>query len=132
MNEVAAAPKWMTWVGWFLTILPAGLFIVFGVMGVINPKMSSEGLVQYGYPENVATPLAIIQVVCGLLYIIPQTTVLGVILYTAYLGGAVATHVRAGESSWYMAVIFGVVVWAGIWLRCGRVRALIPIRKRAE
>ncbi len=128
-ETTTANPKWMTRVGWIMTVLPAGMFIVFGMMGVINPKMSSEGLVQFGYPENVAVPLAIIQIVCGLTYVIPQTSVLGAILYTGYLGGAVATHVRAADNQWFMAVIFGVVVWGALFLRDARIRALIPIRK---
>ena len=122
-------PKWMTWVGWIMTVLPVAMFIMGGVMGLTKQKTAVDGLVQYGYPENVGVILAGVQLACALLYIIPQTSVLGAILFTGYLGGAVATHVRAGESNWYIAVIFGVVVWGGLFLRDARVRALIPYRK---
>ncbi len=77
---------------------------------------------QQGYPDNAVVPVVIVEIVCALIYAIPQTAVLGAILLTGYLGGAVATHVRAGESTWYIAVIVGVVVWLGLLLRDARLR----------
>ena len=82
---------------------------------------------KHGYAERVVVPLIIVQVVCALLYVIPQTAVLGAVLITGWLGGAVATHVIAGER-WFFPVIFGIVVWLGLFLRDRRVRALLPLR----
>jgi len=127
-STTTANPKWMTRVGWIMTILPAGMFIMGSMMGLTGQEQATEGLMQYGYPENVGIPLAVVQLACALLFLIPQTSVLGAILYTGYLGGAVATHVRAGESNWY----FGVVVWGGLFLRDSRIRALIPLRKSRD
>ena len=74
-------------------------------------------------------PGLIIEAACLILYIIPQTAVLGAILLTAYLGGAVITHARVGEPNWIVPVIVGVVFWLGLWFRDPRVRALAPIRR---
>jgi len=69
--------------------------------------------------------------VCTVLYLIPLTSVLGAILLTGYLGGAVATHVRAGEGlfSLVFPIIFGVLIWLGLYLRDDRLRALVPLRR---
>ena len=89
-----------------------------------------EGMEKYGYPAGTDKVLVVLQAICAVLYLIPQTAVLGAILFTGYLGGAVATHVHASESSWYMAVGVGVLVWGGLFLRDPRIRALIPLRKK--
>jgi hypothetical protein len=67
------------------------------------------------------------ELVCTETYVIPWTSVLGAILLTGYLGGAIATHVRIGEP-FYGPLVLGVLVWGGLYLRCKRVRALIPLR----
>jgi hypothetical protein len=64
---------------------------------------------------------------CTIIYAIPQTAFLGALLLTAYLGGATASHVRIGEP-FYLPIIFGVLVWAGLFLRIDRLRTLIPLR----
>jgi hypothetical protein len=81
-----------------------------------------------GYPADRARAIAIAEISCVVLYLIPQTAVLGAILMTGYLGGAVATHVRVHDS-FLGPAIFGVVVWLGLYLRDSRIRALLPIRR---
>ena len=83
-----------------------------------------------GWPTSVALVVAVLELGSLALYLIPQTAVLGAILLTGYLGGAVATHVRIGEY-WqcWIPVAFGVLVWLGLFLRDARVRALIPLRR---
>jgi len=71
--------------------------------------------------------LGIVEIACTIIYLIPQTSVLGAILLTGYLGGATATHARVGEP-FIFPVLLGVLVWLGIYLRCGRLRAILPIR----
>jgi hypothetical protein len=71
--------------------------------------------------------LTIVEIACALIYAIPQTSVFGAILLTGYLGGATATHVRVGEP-FFLPVIVGIVVWLGLFLREGRLRALLPLR----
>jgi hypothetical protein len=118
------------WVGRILSWL-AALFLLFdGVTKLFKPAFVVEATVRLGYPERVIVGIGVVLVLCTVLYLIPRTAVLGAILVTGYLGGAVATHVRA-ERSWFEIVfpmIFGVLVWAGLVLRDERLRALIPLR----
>ena len=85
---------------------------------------------QLGYPESVIVGLGIVLLTCTVLYIIPTTSVLGAILLTGYLGGAVATHVRVGEGLFpvLFPVIVGVLIWLGLYLRDEPLRALVPLR----
>jgi hypothetical protein len=82
-----------------------------------------------GWSTKLLMPLAIVEFTCTLLYIIPQTSVLGAILLTGYLGGAVATHVRIEDPSFVTPIIAGILVWLGIFLRDARLRTLVPLRK---
>ena len=116
--------------GIILSALPT-LFLLFdGVGKLVKPAVVVESTVKLGYSESVIFPLGIVLLICTILYAIPRTAVLGAILLTGYLGGAVATHVRAGGTAFEILfpVIFGVLVWGGIYLRDERLRALIPLR----
>jgi hypothetical protein len=83
-----------------------------------------------GYPENVILGIGILEIACTVVYIIPRVSVLGAILLTGYLGGAVATHVRIGDPIFNVLgpVIFGALLWGGLYLRDQRLRALLPLR----
>lgn len=88
-----------------------------------------EGTTQLGYPASVILPLGLIQLACLALYLVRRTSVLGAILWTGYLGGAVATHVRLGNplfSHVLFPVLVGALLWLGLWLRDARVRSLLP------
>ena len=91
-----------------------------------------QGTSELGYPVSVIRPLGIVQVLCLTLYLWPRTAVLGAVLWTGYLGGAIATHVRV-EHPWFSHVLFPVYVaallWGGLWLRDLRVRALLPFAR---
>ena len=117
------------WAGWIISAIP---ILMMGVLGagilLFNRRIAEEGNVKYGYPADVTVPLLIVEIVCVILYAIPQTAVLGAILLTGYLGGAVATHVRAGEP-WFFPVIVGVLIWLGLYLRDPRLRSLVPLKK---
>ena len=123
-GNVSKAAKWT---GWVLTVLPALMFMLGPVMLLTNRAEMVKNMGNYGYAERYVVPLVIVQVICAVLYVIPQTAVLGAVLMTGWLGGAVSTHVRAGEA-WLFPVLFGVVVWLGLFLRDRRVRALLPLR----
>jgi hypothetical protein len=86
-----------------------------------------ETTVKLGYSESVILPLGIVLLVCTVLYLIPPTAVLGAILLTGYLGGAVATHVHAGDGPFEILfpVLFGALLWGGLALRDPRLRALV-------
>lgn len=125
-----AVSKKMLWAGRILSAL-AALFLLFdGVAKLFKPAPVVEATVQLGYPESVLLGLGIVLTACTILYLIPRTSVLGAILLTGYLGGAVATHVRVGESlfSVLFPVLFGVLIWGGLFLREPRLRALLPLR----
>ena len=91
-----------------------------------------EGTAALGYSADVIVPLGIVQLACLILYVVPRTAILGALLWTGYLGGAIATHVRVGNplfSHTLFPIYVAVLLWAGLWLRDMRVRALLPLRK---
>jgi hypothetical protein len=101
-------------------------------MKLVKPAPVIEATVRLGYPENIIVPLGIVLTACTVLYLIPRTSVLGAILLTGYLGGAVATHVRVAEGlfSIVFPIIFGLLLWGGLYLRDPRLRAFIPLRSQ--
>jgi hypothetical protein len=120
------------WTGRVLGILPALFLLLDGVMKLMRPEMVVKTTVQIGYSEDIIVPLGIVLLVCTILYLIPQTSVLGAILLTGYLGGAVATNARIGSplfSHILFPVYIGVLIWGGLFLRDPRVSALIPFRR---
>ena len=122
------------WVGRIMSGLPALFLLVDGVMKLFQPPIVVETTVQLGYPASVIPALGIVLLVSTALYVIPRTSILGAILLTGYLGGAVATHVRVGNplfSHTIFPVYVAAFVWGGLFFRDPRVRALIPLR-RAE
>lgn len=119
------------WGGWVISGLPAAMLIMDGVMKLVKPKPVIEGTMRLGYSESVITPLGIVLLSCVLLYLIPRTAVLGAILLTGYLGGAVASHVRVGDPlfSHILAPTYvATFLWTGLCLRDRRMRALAPLR----
>jgi hypothetical protein len=129
--NTAGVPKKMLWTGRIISALPALFLLMDGAMKLAKPAFVVDATVKLGYSESVIIPLGILLVACTILYLIPRTAVLGAILLTGYLGGAVATHVRAGESlfSIVFPIIFGILLWGGLWLRDERLRAFIPLQK---
>ena len=118
--------KGTLWAGRIISGLPVLFLLLDGVFKLIKPAPVVEATVGLGYPESVIIPIGVVLIICTILYLIPKTSVLGAILLTGYLGGAVATHVRTGESlfSIVFPVIFGVLLWLGLYLRDTRLRAL--------
>jgi ABC-type transport system involved in cytochrome c biogenesis permease component len=111
-----------------MSALPVLFLLMDSVMKLVKPEFVVKATVQLGFPEGVILPLGIILLVCVILYIVPRTAVLGAILLTGYLGGAVATHVRAGDplfSHILFPVYVAILIWGGLYLRDERLRALI-------
>ncbi|WP_342087593.1 DoxX family protein [Dyadobacter sp. OTU695] len=105
------------------------LFLLFDAGGkVIMESHHVEGSAALGWPADQVQSIGIALLISTILYIIPRTAILGAILITGYLGGAIAVMVRAGQPL-YFAAVFGVLVWAGLYLRDEKIRALIPFRK---
>jgi ABC-type transport system involved in cytochrome c biogenesis permease component len=119
------------WTGRTMSALPTLFLFVDGVGKLVKPAPVVEGTLQLGYPESVILGLGIVLLTCTVLYVIPRTAVLGAILLTGYLGGAIATHVRVGNplfSHILFPVYIAVLIWGGLYLRDERLRALIPLR----
>jgi hypothetical protein len=122
------ASKALFWIGWVLSVLPSLMLLLSGSMKLVKAEEVVKGFDHFGYPEHLALAIGIVEVGCTLVYLMPRTAVLGAILLTGYLGGAVATHVRIQEMQFVGPLIFGVLIWGGLFLRDPRVRALIPVR----
>ena len=125
--QVTPPSKKMLWAGRIMSALPVLMLLFSAVMKFLKPPDVVKGFTHLGYPESLALGLGIVELACTVIYIIPRTSVLGAILLTGYLGGAVATLLRIGEP-YFMPIIFGVLVWGGLFLRDERLRALIPLR----
>ncbi|MEK6257563.1 MAG: DoxX family protein [Planctomycetota bacterium] len=127
-TQTAPTSKKLIWAGRVVSALPVLMLTMSAVMKLMKPAPFVEGFAKLGWPEDLALPLGIVELACTILYVIPQTSVLGAILLTGYLGGATATHVRVGDP-FIAPVIVGMVVWLGLFLRDARLRALLPLRR---
>ena len=127
MNSDTRVSKKALWTGRILSALPVPLFLMSAGMKLAKADDVIKGMDHLGYPGALILPLGILELTCTILYAIPQTAVLGAILLTGYLGGAIATHVRLGEP-FVMHIVIGIVLWLGIFLRDPRLRALLPLR----
>lgn len=117
------------WTGRILTGLCSAFMIMDGVMKLFKPSFVVQASAQLGYPESTLVGIGIALLVSTALYLIPRTSVLGVVLLTGYLGGAVASGVRALAPTFNIAfpVIVACIAWGGLWLRDSRIRALLPL-----
>ncbi|BCW88711.1 hypothetical protein sos41_18530 [Alphaproteobacteria bacterium SO-S41] len=126
--EPGKQTKAMSWAGWCLTGLVVLFLTMDGVMKFLGLPIVAETMVGLGWPADSAILLGVLTLVPTVLYAIPRTAVLGAILMTAYLGGAVATHVRIGNPL-FSHVLFGVyldvAMWAGLFLRSPRLRSVM-------
>ena len=130
-DAVAASDKRMKWAGYGLTGLVVLFLVMDTTMKLLQLDVVKSTMVELGWPGEMGLTLGVILGVCTVLYVVPQTAVLGAVLLTAYLGGAVATHVRIGSplfSHELFGVYIGVLMWGGLWLREPRLRALFPLR----
>ena len=100
------------WLGRTMSAMPALFLLVDGAMKLVKPEVVIKATVELGYAESVIVPLGIVLLTCTILYLVPRTAVLGAILLTGYLGGAVATHVRAGQGLFEIMfpVVFGALL----------------------
>lgn len=127
-TQTAPGSKKTLWAGYIICALPVLLLLFSGVMKLMKPVSVIEGFARFGYPESVILGIGILELACTVVYVIPRTSILGAILLTGYLGGAIATQVRLGDP-FFMTVALGVLVWGGLFLRDSRLRELIPLRR---
>jgi len=124
---VVAASGKIVWVGRVISVLVSLLFAMSAFMKLKGGAEVMQGMAHLGLPESLIMPLAILEISCVVIYLIPATSVLGAILLTGYIGGAICTHLRVGDP-FFMQIALGIFVWLGLYLRENRLRALIPLR----
>ncbi len=130
--ETAKGFKAMLWMGRVTTGLVA-LFLAFdSAIKLMQLDVVREAMVPLGYPDYLGLVIGTIEAICLVLYVVPQTAVLGAILITGVLGGAIASHLRVGDplfSHVLFGVYVGILAWGGLYLRDDRLRTLIPFRR---
>ncbi len=126
--QPAAAKRF--WAGRIVTALPV-LFLLFdSVIKLMAIDPVIESFARLGYPVGIARGIGILELVCLAIYLIPRASVMGAILLTGYLGGAVATHVRVGDpllTHILFPIYIGALIWGGLYLRDNRLRMLILV-----
>jgi len=123
--------KTALWTGRVMSALPVLLVLFGSVVKLMKTASVVEAFVRAGIPERLIIPVGIIELVCVIVYLIPQTAVLGVILMTGLLGGATITNLRISDPTYPMPIVLGMLAWGGLFLRDLRLRDLIPIRRVA-
>jgi hypothetical protein len=125
---VVPIKKWQLWLGRVISALPALMLAMSAAM-----KMSHQAPIvamlsqKLGYPEAAMTGIGLLELFVVVLYAVPRTAILGAVLMTGYLGGAIASHVRIGEP-FVAPLALGILAWLGLYLRNERVRSLSPLR----
>ena len=113
--------------GWVISILPVLLLTMSATFKFLQPgEEFKKGLEEMGWTAETMFKLGFVEIGCVIIYLIPRTAVIGAILLTGYLGGAVATHVRVGDQ-FIAPLLAGILVWLGLWLRDPRLKALLPL-----
>jgi len=123
---MAASGK-IVWVGRVISVLAALVFAMSAIMKLKGGPDIAQGMAHLGLPESLITPLAVLELSCVVIYLIPATSVLGAILLTGYMGGAICTHLRVGDP-FFVQIAVAICVWLGLYLREDRLKGLIPLR----
>jgi hypothetical protein len=125
MPNEAAPSKAMFWTGWVLSAVPIVFLGSGAFFALTHASFVMEGMGKYGFTPSFTTIVGMCELLCVLFYAIPRTAAFGAMLMTAYMGAAVITHLRAGESQWFVPIVFCVIVWAGLLLRRPSLRTAI-------
>ncbi len=120
------------WTGYVFSALPVLFMLMSSAMKLSQQKMVVEGFAKGGMSASTVLIIGVIELLCVIIYLVPATSVLGAVLVTGYLGGAIMVHVRAGEAALIAPLILGMMAWGGLYMRDDRIRALLPVRKRHE
>ncbi len=124
---MAGASGKIVWVGRVISVLVSLVFVISAFLKLKGGPEVMEGMAHLGLPESLILPLAILEISCVVIYLIPATSVLGAILLTGYIGGAICTHLRVGDP-FFIQIALGIFVWLGLYLRENRLKELIPLR----
>lgn len=125
METRHTSSKSMILTSWIISGLIILFLLVDAVPKLLRLDFAVDATVDLGYPDGTVVWIGLILLICTVLYAIPRTAILGAVLLTGYLGGAIATQLRLGENAWLLfPFLLGVLVWAGLYLRDDRVRTL--------
>ena len=116
------------WIGRVISVVATLPFLLSAFLKLKGGPDLTKGLAHLGWPESLVVPLAVLELSCVVVYLIPATSVLGAILLTGYIGGTICTTWRVGDP-FVLNIVLGVLVWLGLYLREDRLKALIPLRK---
>ena len=122
--HTASLPRWQVVLGWILFV-PTLMFVPSAFFKIAQPGDFLQKW-SLGYPAAAARPLGLVELGSFVLYFVPKTRVLGAILLTGYLGGAIATHLAKGEPQLVIPLVLGLLLWGSLFLRMPRIRALLP------
>jgi hypothetical protein len=117
----------IVWAGRVISVLASLPFVMSAAIKLMGGPELAKGIAHLGLPESMVKPLAILEISCIVIYLIPATSVLGGILMAGYLGGAICTHWRVGDP-FYLHIAIGILLWLGLSLRDDRLKGLIPVR----
>ncbi len=128
-SETSPVSKTALWAGRIMSAVPVLILTMSGVMKIAmsGQEEFQKQVESSGMSIEIVIPLAIVELTCVAVYVMPWTSVLGAILITGYMGGATATHVQMGDYMVFLQVGIGVLAWGGLYLRDRRIRALIPL-----
>ena len=118
----------VVWTGRVISGLASLVFLMSAFLKLKGGPELKQGIAHLGLPESMVMPLAILEISCVVIYLIPATSVLGAILLAGYIGGAICTHWRVGDP-FFIQVALGIFVWLGLYLRENRLKELIPLRR---
>ncbi len=130
-SQTMASTKKMMWAGRAISTFVVLFLVLDSTMKLVRLPMVLDAFKQLGYSPDLSVTIGAMLLLCTVIYVVPQTAVLGAILLTGYLGGAVATNLRIGApmfSHILFPVYMGAMVWGGLYLRDGRLRELVPVK----
>ncbi|MEM7550190.1 MAG: DoxX family protein [Bacteroidota bacterium] len=130
MEETNQTPKGLLWASYILQGIVTIMFLMGAFMNLLQTESAIAGATSLGYPETSVVYLGIVLLVSTILYVIPKTSILGALLLTGWLGGAVASHVIHGDPMFntMFPIVFGVVIWLSLWLRDQKLKAVFPFK----
>jgi hypothetical protein len=132
-SEIALGSKKTVWAGRIVSAVAILFLILDAIVKVLKMAVAVDATAQLGYPANFVLGIGVLELICLVLYVVPRTSIFGAILMTGYLGGAIASQLRAGNplfSNVLFPVYVGLLIWGGLYFRDTRLRALIPLRKK--
>jgi hypothetical protein len=131
VSRTAPVSTRATWAGWIVGGIAVLFLLVDSLMKILGTAVAVEATTGLGYPAGVVVTIGIVQLACLVLYVIPRTAILGAILLTGYLGGAIATHVRAGSpllGQTLFPLYVAAFIWGALFLTDRRTRVLVEPR----